>query len=189
MAWLLVLVTASLAEARPATLKDKAKLRAGASAATELIGELPGGTKVEILAEEGGWRQVQTPDGQTGYVWAEHLVGEADAKPGSPPRADGGGPLLDEIRELRADVRALRERPEPAAAADLERLREDVQRLLTTQEGLVRRLEHHPATDPPPESNVGVIPVLLFAAAVMGWVVSRITLRRRDPRQRDRLRL
>jgi uncharacterized protein YgiM (DUF1202 family) len=184
---LLVLVTASLAEARPAVLKDKARLRAGASAATELLGELPPGARVEILADEGGWRQVQTADGQTGYVWAEHLVGETDTKP-AVPRAEAGGPLLDEVRELRADVRALRERPEPATAADLERVREDVQRLLTTQEGLVRRLEQHPVTDPAPEANVGATPVLLFAAAVAGWVVSRVTLRRRDHRQRDRLR-
>ena len=196
IAWLVVLVMAALAEARPAVLKERAKFRSAASATADLLGELQPGTKIEVLNEEGGWRQVQTPDGQVGYIWAEHLAGETDIKPpGGTARpeapASGERTLLDEVRDLRADVRALRERPEPATAGDLERLRDEVQRLVTTQEGLARRLEQHPAAigDPPPEATLGVTPILLFAAAVTGWVASRLTQRRRDHRQRDRLRL
>ena len=193
IAWLFTLVMASLAEARPATLKDRANFRSGASATAALVGELQAGTKVEVLGEEGGWRQVQTPDGQTGYVWAEHLAGETDPRPvagRAEPTAAGDRTLAEQIRELEGDVRALRERPEPATAADLEHVRDEVQRLITTQEGLVRRLEQHPAgADPPPEPTVGMTPVLFFAAAVAGLVASRLTQRRRDHRQRDRLRL
>jgi len=187
---------ASLVEARPATLKDRAKFRSGASATAELLGELQTGTTVEVLGEEGGWRQVQTPDGRTGYVWAEHLAGETDPRPAAARAEPSGGSggsdrsLADDIRDLQRDVRALRERAEPATAADLERVRDEVQRLVTTQEGLARRLEQHPAAgaDPPPEPTLGVTPVLFFAAAVAGWVASRLTQRRRDHRQRDRLR-
>lgn len=195
IAWLVVLVMASLAEARPAVMKERAKFRSGASATSDLLGELQPGTKIEVLNEEGGWRQVQTPDGQVGYIWAEHIGGEVDTKPpsaGTRTEASGSGDrtLLDEVRDLRTDVHALRERPEPATAGDLERLRDEVQRLVTTQEGLARRLEQHPAAtgDPPPEATLGVTPILLFAAAVIGWVASRLTQRRRDHRQRDRLR-
>src|SRR5206468_7733040 len=129
-------------------------------ATTDLIGELQAGVKVEVLADEGGWRQVQTAEGQVGYIWAEHLVGEADTKPaGTPTRTDatvgGERTVLDEVRDLRTEAHALRERPEPATAGDLERLRDEVQRLVTTQEGLTRRLEQHPAAggaDPAPDA-------------------------------------
>src|SRR5262245_33565079 len=191
IACLIVLVVASFAEARPAVLKERAKFRSGASATTDLIGELQAGVKVEVLADEGGWRQVQTADGQVGYIWAEHLVGEAVS---APPRTDapvgGDRSVLDEVRDLRTEVHALRERPEPATAGDLERLRDEVQRLVTTQEGLTRRLDQHPATgaDPAPETTPGFTPFLLFAAAVVGWMMSRLTQRRREFRQRDRLK-
>jgi len=195
LAWLVVLPMVSLAEARPATLKERAKLRAGAGATSDLLGELPAGAKVEVLGEDGGWRQVQTPEGQVGYVWAEHLSSETATAANPAPHAEASGSgdrsLLDEVRELHADVRALRERPEPATAGDLENLRTEVQRLVTTQEGLTRRLEQHPvtATDPLPEGTPGATPALVLAAAVVGWLASRLTQRRRDFRQRDRLRL
>ena len=194
IAWVfIILVMASLAEARPATLKDRANFRSGPSATAALLGELQAGSRVEVLGEEGGWRQVQTPDGQTGFVWAEHLAGESDTRPAAgriETTAGADRTLAEQIRNLEGDVRVLRERPAPATAADLESVRDEVRRLTTTQEGLVRRLEQHPAgADPPPEPTPGTTPVLLFAAAVAGWVASRLTQRRRDHRQRDRLRL
>ena len=193
VAWVIAVVAAAPTHARPAVLKEKAKFRAAASATSDLLTELPAGAKLEVLGEEGGWRQVQTPDGQMGYVWAEHLAGETpDVRPaGTAPRADGdGGSLADDVRALRAEVHALAERPD-AENTELDKLREEIQRLVTTQEGLMRRLEQRAAADgdPVPDTTLGLAPFLVFIGVVVGWVLSRITQRRRDHRQRDRLRL
>jgi glycerol-3-phosphate acyltransferase PlsY len=116
-ALLATLLLAGWAGAESATTKERARLRQGPSAATELLGEVDAGTTLELLGESGGWRQVRTPDGKTGWVWSEHLGARPDepkptepARPAPPPRASA-----DDIRDLRDDVRALRERPEPAS--------------------------------------------------------------------------
>jgi uncharacterized protein YgiM (DUF1202 family) len=210
----LILALASLASARSATLNASARLRRGPAATTDLVAELPAGTKLKILAERGGWRQVETPDGKTGFVWAENLTEDdataaaptaavptaaapAEAKP-EPQKAETPRPpaatstLADDVRALRDDVQALRARPEPAAAADLERLRADVDRLAQTQRELVQHIEDRtPASggDPPPDGALTFAPVLLLIGGALGWLGSRLTAGRRDRRQRNRLRL
>jgi uncharacterized protein YgiM (DUF1202 family) len=200
----LILALASLASARSATLNASARLRQGPAATTDLVAELPAGTRLKILAERGGWRQVETPDGKTGFVWAENLTEDGataaaapEAKP-EPPKPEtlklpaAPSAMAEDVRVLRDDVQALRARPEPAAAADLERLRAEVERLAQTQRELVQHIEDRtPAAggDPPPDGALTFAPVLLLVGGALGWLASRLTAGRRDRRQRNRLRL
>ena len=195
-ALLATLLLAGWAGAESATTKERARLRQGPSAATELVGEVDAGTTLELLGESGGWRQVRTPDGKTGWVWSEHLGARPDepkptepARPAPPPRASA-----DDIRDLRDDIRALRERPEPASAAALERVRQEVERLASAERDLARRFDDRflPAAVPAdsPGDGAGALwPALLAAGAAMGFAASRVLQRRRDRRQRGRLRL
>jgi uncharacterized protein YgiM (DUF1202 family) len=202
----LVFALASVAGARSATLTASARLRQGPAATTDLVAELPAGTKLKVLAERGGWRQVETPDGKTGFVWAENLSEEDEtAAVRSEPKTDAAKPeparlptvtsssnVADDLRALREEVQALRARPEPAAAADVERLRADVDRLAQTQRELVQHIEDRtPAAggSPPPDGTLTFAPVLLLVGGALGWLASRLTAGRRDRRQRNRLRL
>lgn len=203
-AWVVVLVWASVARAAPAVTKDVARLREGPGAASPLVGTLPPGTRVDVLGDSGGWRQVQTSDGRTGWVFNEHLASEqeGEAAPRRPPDplpvpapADRPAPgsVLDEVRALRIEVGQLRERPEPATAADLERVRAEVERLAAAERDLARRLDEHvpgaPAADPLPDGGSLLSLLLLLVGAIAGWMLSRLAQRRRDGRQRNRLRL
>ena len=133
---LLVLALFSSASARTAVLKDRARMREGPNSQTALVGQVEAGVQVEIKGDTNGWRQVETPDGKTGYIWGDHLReqpdGEAPPAAAAPAAAPGAEPtrppdrpaesspsrgLADEVRALRADVTALRDRPEPASAA------------------------------------------------------------------------
>jgi len=194
-ALLATLLLATWAGAESATTKERARLRQGPSAATELLGEIDAGTTLELLGESGGWRQVRTPDGKTGWVWSEHLGARPDearpaepARPAPPPRSSA-----DDLRDLREDVRALRERPEPATAAALERVRQEVERLAGAERDLARRFDDRflPAAVPAesPGEGSALWPALLAVGAAMGFTASRMLQRRRDRRQRGRLRL
>ncbi|TMA71789.1 MAG: SH3 domain-containing protein, partial [Deltaproteobacteria bacterium] len=78
----ILLVGATLVDARTMTVKDRARLRQGPAATSPLVRELAPGTKLEILGESAGWNEVRTADGQRGYVWAGWLTeGEAVPKP------------------------------------------------------------------------------------------------------------
>jgi len=112
---LAALLGVSMARAESATTKERAHLRRGPSAASELLGELPAGTALDVLGESGGWKQVRAPDGKTGYVWADHLAG-AETKPPEAPRA-APRDVADELHDLSREVNALAERPEPASAS------------------------------------------------------------------------
>jgi Bacterial SH3 domain len=195
---LVAVAWATLAGARSATVKDRARLRAEPGATGELRSWLPAGTQVELLRESGGWYEIQSPMG-SGYVWGEHLAMEGSPAPaaegegGGAPPPPAGSSVLDEVRALREEVRALREQP-AATAADLERLRADVERALGTAHDTTHG--DRPPTvlggrgdPPPPESLVSVAPVLLIVGGIVGWVTSRLFQRRRDGRQRNRLRL
>jgi uncharacterized protein YgiM (DUF1202 family) len=205
-------VLASLAAARSATLTASARLRQGPAATTVLVGDLPAGTRLKIVGEVGGWRQVETPDGTTGFVWAENLTEDADATAAQataraePPKADAPKPesarpsassssssMAEDIRALRNDVKALRDRPEPAAADAVERLRTDVDRLAQAQRELAQHVEDRTPTGagggPPPDGTLTFAPVLLLVGGAIGWIASRLTAGRRDRRQRNRLRL
>jgi uncharacterized protein YgiM (DUF1202 family) len=193
----LALLLAPLAAAQTTvTVKERARVRQAPSAASELVEEVDAGTALQVLGENGGWRHVRAPDGREGYVWSEHLAsGEGEApKPAAagPPRT-----VADEVRDLREEVSALRQRPEPATAADLERIRQELERVTTAERELARRLDDRPApagpagppADPPPESTVTFAPALLAVGALVGFAASRLLQRRRDRRQRNRLRL
>ncbi len=196
-ALLAVLAGVSLAAARTATVKDRARLRAAPSAGADLLGWVPAGTTVEVLGETSGWREVQAPDGR-GFLWGEHLAqAEVERQPAA-EKADvqgrTGGTLLDEVRDLKAEVQALRQRPDPATATDLDRLREDLEHVITAQHDLARHADERSPTpfipgDPPPDGALPLSPVLVAVGVVVGWTASRIFQRRRDRRQRNRLRL
>jgi hypothetical protein len=192
---LATLLLATWAGAESATTKDRARLRQGPSAATELLGEVEPGTTLELLGESGGWRQVRTPDGKTGYVWSEHFAARPDdAKAAEPGRAAAPRTIAEEVRDLRDEVSALRQRPEPASAAALERVRQELERLAAAERDLARRLDDRfvpgavPA-DPPGDGAGALWPGLLVAGGVAGFVASRVLQHRRERRQRSRLRL
>src|SRR5438876_148246 len=100
----------TMARAGTATTKEGAHLRQGPSASTALLGELPPRTTLDVLGTSGGWRQVRTPEGTVGYVWAEHLAEEA--RPSEAPRrtseASSAAPrsVADELHDLRQAVSA-----------------------------------------------------------------------------------
>jgi len=185
--------------AREAVLKDSGRLREGPGGASALLGEVAPGTRVEVTGESGGWRKVTMPDGRTGYIWADHLVDPpTEGQPVEPPRrpdaaAEGGTrALLDEVRALRADVAALRERPEPPTS-NLDKLRSEVDRLTQAQRDLLRRLDERAIAgsplDPPAETIPGAGWLGLAGGVVAGWTLSRLAQRRGDRRQRSRIRL
>jgi len=185
------------AGARSATLKNAARLRSGPSAASTLIEMLPAGVSVEIVGQSAGWRQVELADGRDGYIWGEHLEeGEAGTAP--PPVAEARTdtdvaamaprPLPEEIRTLREEVATLRQRPEPASAADMEKMRAQLEQLSESQRDVARWLDEHGAAGTPVVSDVIPTTSWLFLAAglVIGWTLSRVT-GRRERRQRIRL--
>jgi hypothetical protein len=181
---------ASSAGAETAVTKDRARLRQGPSAATELLGEVEAGATLDLLGESGGWRQVRTPDGRTGYVWSEHLL----PAPGEPkrPEAQGTVPartLVEEVRDLRTEVTALRS----ASAAQVDRLRQEIERLAAAERDLARRLDDRfspgaVATDPP-RDGLGTLVPALVVGGIAGFFASRVLQRRRDRRPRGRLRV
>jgi hypothetical protein len=187
-------VLAPLVEARTATLRSLARLRSGPSATTELLTLLPVGTTVEIVGQVEGWHRVRTSEGRTGYILAEH-VGESDAAPSGPEptrRSDAPRSLADDVAQMRAEVNALRDRQEPATAGDVRRLRTEIKRLASAQRALARRFDDRilpTALDPGPEGSAGFAPVWLVLGGIIGWGASRFVQRRRDRRQRTRLRL
>jgi hypothetical protein len=192
-----LLVCASLAEATIATLRTRARLRTEPSASGDLVGWVEEGSTVEIVGERGGWREVDTPQGH-GFIWGEHLVESGAPPPEKPPSVDAPAPvarsLADEVRELREEVRALRERPEPATAADLERLRVELERMVTREGRIGSPLDAASTpivthVDPPPESALLLTPLLLATGGAVGWAAARLASRRRERRQRSRLRL
>jgi SH3 domain-containing protein len=201
----------SSSEARDAVLKDKGRLREGPGGASPLLGEVPPGTHVDVTGESGGWRKVTMPDGRTGYIWAEHLVeppadgqaaeparrSDAPAEPArrsdtpAAPVDTGSRALLDEVRDLRADIAALRDRPAPTM--DVDKLRSEVDRLTQAQRELLRRLDERASNssplDPPPDALPGAGWLGLAGGVIVGWILSRLAQRRGDRRQRSRIRL
>lgn len=201
---LLALVLAAGA-ASADTLKEQARFRDGPSVDATLLAVLAPGTEVVVMADQRGWRKVAAPDGTVGWIWGDHLAqatpGDAPARseserpaaPDSPrPPATGPRAVADELRELRADIAALRERPEPASAADVERLRSEIDRLVAEQRNLARRIDDRrypgtggvdiPTTRPFPRTVVAA----LLIGALGGLLIGRLA-RRRDRRTRSRL--
>jgi len=119
------------------------------------------------------------------------LATATEVAPGEARAADAGSGaagLLEEVRGLRAD----RDRPEPATAADIERLRTDLERLATVDRDLSRRLDERlpPASsDPAADGMAGVSWTALIAGMLAGWGLARLAQRRKERRQRGRLRV
>jgi len=197
------ILVASIAQARSATLTVGARLREGPSKATTLLSTVPAGTTVELLDEQNGWQHVQLPDGRTGWVWHEHLAGSptateppapaapaavpAAAQPAAPAAAAvpaAGNAVLDELRALRAEVDALRQRPDPAAEIDA--LRAEVRRLASAQQDGERARVPHPMGEAG-DGLLGVAAVFLLVGLVVGMIASRLAQRRRERRQRIRI--
>ena len=118
------------------------------------------------------------------------------ARPESPD--PGGAPswVADELRILRSDVDALKQRPDPSAlAGDVSALRNELSRVSSAQTDIERRLGAAPplvpATPTVPERSGGggFVPALVFLAlgTALGWVAGRLTQRWRDRRQRIRV--
>jgi len=191
-----LLVSATLVDARTKTVKDRARLRPEPAGTSPVIRELGPGTKLEILGESNGWDEVRTADGEHGYVWAAWLTeGAAEGKAPEnvrPTDASQARSLADEVHELGQQVGTLLARPQPVTSEDLERLRAEVERVATGEQDLRRWLEEHgssqPPGDPPPDSSAAVTLGLLLVGGVVGWAASRLLQRRRDRRQRYRLR-
>jgi hypothetical protein len=80
----LTAVALSAAVVDAATLNKRARLREGPSKETKLLGWVEDGTAVTIVGQRSGWYAIRAPDGQTGFIWQEHLhfePGEAAAAP------------------------------------------------------------------------------------------------------------
>jgi hypothetical protein len=102
--------------------------------------------------------------------------------------------VADELRILRAEVEAMRQRPETSVASDIAALRREVARLAAAQSDLERRLGVAPAAVSPVGTtersggvSLTVALVFLFLGAAIGWVSGRLTQRWRDRRQRIRV--
>jgi hypothetical protein len=94
---LLALLWVSAADAAAARLKTDATLHARPSTTSESVGEVPAGTRVDVLSESGGWHEVKTPSGQ-GFIRSEYLVLGELAEPATKPaekKADKPPPLPD----------------------------------------------------------------------------------------------
>ena len=108
----------------------------------------------------------------------------------------GSPQLIAEVLKARGPykVNALAERPEPASAADLERVRRELERLSAAERDLARRFDERfvggPApADPAPEWTFWAVTGLLGMGTAIGLFVDRLLQRRHDGRQRGQLRL
>jgi hypothetical protein len=228
MTWgaLVVLLGVAAAEADAARLKTDATLHARPSASSDVVGQVAAGTRVEVMSESNGWREIKAPAGK-GFVRTDQLVlgeaGERTAKPAEKkaddkqpdenkaeakkadqkkadekkpekPATARAEPVPDvpkvspeELRQLVDDVRMLRERPEPATAVDLQRVEQTLTQAITVLGEKAAAPAEPTLPDTSLESMLALSPVLLLVGGLVGFVVSRVTQRRRDNRNRIRV--
>ena len=144
-------------------------------------------------------QRTNVPEGVGEGRAAPHATPGAQTAPAptEPPRADASAPpprsIAEEVRALRTEVEALGRRAEPATEQDVERLRAAIVRLESAQRDLARRIDDRmvpPPSDPdPPAESSHLAPLWFVIGAAIGGVASRMLQRRRDVRQRSRLRL
>jgi hypothetical protein len=191
-----VALVGALADA--ATLNKRARLREGPSKDTRLLGWLDEGASVEIDAERSGWYLVRSPDGQSGYIWREHLSFEPAA---SPPQALGATTTIAEIPAPAPTVPPPTAEPRPSAlpttgdavvVAELERLRGEVARLAAAQQELLERVGQTPRPGPSAvpfagDGSAGAAILFMVVGAVVGWLFGRFGPGKRERRSRLRL--
>jgi hypothetical protein len=192
-----VALVAAVADA--ATLNKRARLREGPSKDTRLLGFLEAGTVVEIDAERSGWYLVRTPDGQSGYVWEDHLRFEPAA---GRPQALGATATTtvqhtavptSTAPPATLDPRAPAATPgDGAVIAELERLRNEVARLAAAQQDLLPRVGQpaRPGPSPAPlagDGSAGAAALFTVIGGVVGWLLGRFAPGRRERRSRLRL--
>jgi hypothetical protein len=137
LGWIVLAAVALLAQgASAATLNKRARLREGPSKDTRLLGWVEDGTAVTLEGEQRGWYSVRTPDGQTGFIWQEHLrfdTGESapailtvtvttsapspTTSPAPLPTLPMVPPTVPEARPAPSDARASGKRTEAASPA------------------------------------------------------------------------
>ena len=187
-----------------ATLNKRARLREGPAKESTLLGWVEGGTAVAIEGERSGWYAVRTPDGQTGYVWQEHLNldgtgGAAQGEPTPHPMTTSTSatattlpPPLQPIPDTRPSPTAV-ERADANVAGELERMRSEIARLATAQQELAQHATRGGRSDVPPapigsDGSAGAAVVFFGVGALVGWLFGRFAPSRRERRSR-RLRI
>ena len=210
-----VALTASLSGA--VTLNKRARLREGPSKDTKLLTWVEEGTAVTIEGERNGWYAVRTPDGQTGFVWQEHL--RFDGAEGAPATlavaTTAPGPTITlppnpAVAPPAAPPPTLpptvppptlppplpspdgRASPDGRVVGEIERMRSEVARLATAQQDLAERLGRggQTSTAASPigsDGSAGAAALFFGAGAVIGWLVGRFGPGRRERRTRLRL--
>ncbi|MFN8543511.1 MAG: SH3 domain-containing protein [Candidatus Binatia bacterium] len=195
-------------DARTLVLREGARFREGPGKTTRLLGELPTGVSLEVLGEDNGWLRVLAPDGREGYVWGEHVGSIPEVDPegtrrpaesvqaapsgasATPPKEPAAATVQESLAALRSDVAALRERPEPATATELDSLRTEVKALSEAQRDLAQRLERRLGSgDEPPASAAALGWLGLGIGILLGWFGALLIASRRDRHQASRLRL
>ena len=216
LGWIVLAAVALLVSPSSAvTLNKRARLREGPSKETRLLSWVEEGTVVAIEGERNGWYAVRTPEGQTGFVWQEHLrfdgaegapatLGVATTLPGPSitlpptPTPTAPAPTLSPATiptpEVRATLpeRSQTERQDGGVAGELERMRSEVARLANAQQDLAQRLARGGQTTAAPspigsDGSAGAAVLFFGAGAVVGWLAGRFGPGRRDRRSRLRL--
>jgi hypothetical protein len=198
---LLLLTLADPATA--AVLNKKARLRDGPSRFTNLMDWVDGGTPVSVTAEQTGWYQVVLPDGRQGWIWGEHLD-QVETPPAvvgpSPPGGEAAvasvpieparpATLQDELRSLHTQLEGYSRDGGLVAKADIERLIDRIDRLSREQEELRQSLDDSVFTGvrTPMDGSAIAGGAFLTIGGIIGWVMARVSQRRRDRRGRIRL--
>lgn len=191
-----------------AVLNKQARLRDGATRFSTLLDWVEAGTTVTITGVQDGWYRVVLPDGRQGFVWGEHLdqieagVPVVAATPQPAPQgaaADQGAPtaaepprattLHDDVQALRAQLEGYAQDGGLAGKADLDRLLERVDRLTKEHEALRQSLDDSvfTGTRTPVDGSAIAGGAFLTIGGILGWMLARLSQRRRDRRSRIRL--
>jgi hypothetical protein len=188
-----------------AVLNKKARLRDGATRLSTLLDWVDAGTTVTVTGVQEGWYRIVLPDGREGFIWGEHLdqveagvpvVADSPA-PGTqaegPPATSPGEPrattLQDDVQALRAQLEGYTQSGGLAAKADLDRLLDRVDRLTKEHEALRQSLDDSVFTGArtPVDGSAIAGGAFLTVGGILGWVLARLSQRRRDRRGRIRL--
>lgn len=97
-----------------------ARLRAGPTTASGVVGTLAHGSKIEATGtSSAGWVPVRTANGAVGYVNLDLLANTTPAAPTPRLRTDRGGAMLVSAAKTRRDIEETRQREQMATRARL----------------------------------------------------------------------